>query len=206
MTNSYLKKAIEKTGLSIEILPLEIAWRNAEGLLSQNEQRLLLRLGELRKKVWLAARWTIKRLASRRAFDVSPGEIETVCNNTRPCCRMPDGQDYHVSASHDDRYVLAALSSEGTRVGVDVEAIDPRCLRVAARYAPTLPDHPETATRFWSACEAVVKCSGLGLRRVLRSVRPRTTEWGMELGFENGLVYQVHQVRFDNRIFSIATA
>jgi phosphopantetheinyl transferase len=206
MTNSYLKKAIEKTGLSIEILPLEIAWRNAEGLLSQNEQRLLLRLGELRKKFWLAARWTIKRLASRRAFDVSPGEIETVCNNTRPCCRMPDGQDYHVSASHDDRYVLAALSSEGTRVGVDVEAIDPRCLRVAARYAPTLPDHPETATRFWSACEAVVKCSGLGLRRVLRSVRPRTTEWGMELGFENGLVYQVHQVRFDNRIFSIATA
>lgn len=206
MKNAFFRKAIEKTGMSIEILPLEIAWRNAHGLLSSNELRLLGRLGELRKKFWLAARWAIKRLGSRRAFDVSPGEIETVCNNTRPCCRMPDGRDYHVSASHDDQYVVAALTPAGTRVGVDVEPIDLRCLRVAARYAPTLPDHPETATRFWSACEAVVKCSGLGLRAVLRSVRPRTTEWGMELGFENGSVFQVHQVLFDNRIFSVATA
>jgi len=110
MKNAFFRKAIEKTGLSIEILPLEIAWRNAQDLLSKNELRLLRRLGELRKKFWLAARWAIKRLGSRRAFDVSPGEIETVCNDTRPCCRMPDGRDYHVSAAHDDRYVLAASS------------------------------------------------------------------------------------------------
>jgi phosphopantetheinyl transferase len=204
--STLLTKAIAKTGLSIEILPLEIAWRNAEGLLSESEQHLLRRLSDLRRKFWLAARWAIKRLGTRRAFDVSPGEIETVCDNTRPCCRMPDGKDFHVSASHDDRYVLAALTPPGTRVGVDVEPIDRRCLRVAARYAPTLPDRPETATRFWSACEAVVKCSGRGLRSVLRNVRPRTTEWGMELGFENGSVFQVHQVIFDDRIFSIATA
>ena len=206
MKNAFFHKAIERTGMSIEILPLEIAWRNAQCLLSKNELRLLSRLGELRKKFWLAARWAIKRLGSRRAFDVSPDEIETVCNNTRPCCRMPDGRDYHVSASHDDLYVLAALTPEGTRVGVDVEPIDLRCLRVAARYAPTLREHPETATRFWSACEAVVKCSGLGLRAVLRSVRPRATKWGMELGFDNGSVFQVHQILFDNRIFSVATA
>ena len=198
--------AFKRAGLSIEILPLEIAWRNAEGLLSESEQRLLRRLSDLRKKFWLAARWAIKRLGTRRAFDVSPEEIETVCNATRPCCRMPDGSDFQVSASHDDRYVVAALTPHGTRVGVDVEPIDRRCLRVAARYAPTLPERPETATRFWSACEAVVKCSGRGLRTVLRTVRPRATEWGMELGFENGVVYQVHQVRFDGRIFSIATA
>lgn len=195
-----------KAGLSFEILPLEIAWRNAEGLLSATEQRLLGRLSQIRKKFWLAARWAIKRLGARRAFDVSPGEIETVCNDTRPCCRMPDGSDFQVSASHDDRYVVAALTPRGTRVGVDVEPIDRRSLRVAARYAPTLPERPETATRFWSACEAVVKCSGRGLRSVLKTVRPKTTEWGMELGFENGVVYQVHQVRFDDRIFSIATA
>lgn len=205
MKNALFRKAFERTGLSIEILPLEIAWRNAQGMLSSNELCLLRRLGELRKKYWLAARWAIKRLGSRRAFDVSPDEIETVCNNTRPCCRMPDGRDYHVSASHDAQYVVAALTLAGTRVGVDVEPIDLRCLRVAARYAPTLPEHPEAATRFWSACEAVVKCSGLGLRVVLRSVIPRTTEWGMELGFDDGHVFQVHQVRFDNRIFSVAT-
>lgn len=204
--NTVLKQAIEKTGLSIEIIPLEIARRNAQDLLSSNELRLLRRLSELRKKFWLAARWAIKRLGVRRAFDVSPGEIETVCNDTRPCCLLPDGRDYQVSASHDDRYVVAALSPQGSRVGVDVEPIDLRCLRVAARYAPTLPEHPETATRFWSACEAVVKASGLGLRRVLSSAQPRTTEWGMELGFENGPVFQVHQVLFDNRIFSIVTA
>lgn len=195
-----------KTGLSIEILPLEIAWRNAEGLLSATEQRLLLRLSTLRRKFWLAARWAIKRLGTRRAFDVSPGEIETVCSDTRPCCKMPDGSDFQVSASHDDRYVVAALTPRGTMVGVDVELIDRRCLRVAARYAPTLPDRPETATRFWSACEAVVKCSGLGLRSVLKTVRPKTTDWGMEMGFDDGLVFNVHQVMFDNRIFSIATA
>jgi phosphopantetheinyl transferase len=206
MNNAFFRKAVEKTGLSIEILPLEIAWRNAQGMLSANELRRLHRLGELRKKFWLAARWAIKRLGSRRAFDVSPDEIETVCNSTRPCCQMPNGRDYNVSASHDTRYVVAALTPAGTRVGVDVEPIDPRCLRVAARHAPTLPEHPETATRFWSACEAVVKCSGLGLRAVLRSVIPKTTEWGMELGFDDGSVFQVHQIRFDNRIFSVATA
>ena len=196
----------QKAGLSIEILPLEIAWRNAEDLLSATERRLLQRLSALRRKFWLASRWAIKRLGTRRVFDVSPGEIETVCDDTRPCCRMPDGKDFQVSASHDDRYVVAALTPRGTRVGVDVEPIDNRCLRVAARYAPTLPDRPETATRFWSACEAVVKCSGRGLRSVLATVRPKTTDWGMELGFEDGSVFQVHQVRFDDRIFSIATA
>jgi phosphopantetheinyl transferase len=204
--NGWLRQAVEKTGLSVEILPLEIAWRNAGDLLSDNERRLLRRLSELRKKCWLAARWAIKRLGTRRAFDVSPAQVETVCNHTRPCCLLPDGQDFCVSASHDDRYIFAALSPGGARVGVDVEPIDPRCLRVAARYAPTLPDHPETATRFWSACEAVVKCSGLGLRKVLRTARPRTTDWGMQLNLENGTVYDVHQLLFDDRIFSIATA
>ncbi len=107
------------------------------------------------------------------------------------------GRDWHFSLSHSHGHALLAVL-EGCPVGVDLEWPRPRShlLALASRYftggeAATLAglDASERVVAFyqlWTAKEAVLKASGLGLAHGLRRVAMHWEEGGWRpAGFED---------------------
>jgi len=194
--------------LDVELVTIEQACREAESLLTPTERQLLGRIGIGRRRAWLAARAAIKRLGYRLEPDIEPRFVET-CRmiDTPSCCLFPDGRSVPVSVAHDGYYVLAALSACGTRVGVDIEPVDPRCARVVERFFPAWPSDPLPATRLWTACEAVAKCSRMALAEVLRTANCKAH--GPEHVFVDlpmKTSFLVRNILFENRILAATSS
>lgn len=190
--------------LDTTVLPLAEAGRLGRDALTPRELASLERLGRPRRPSWLASRGVIKLMATRAAPGVPPAFVETQRpGHPRPLCLLPDGRRFPVSVAHDDAFVIGALGGPGTSLGVDIEPVDARAARVIGRYYPQWPVDPESATRLWSALEAAVKCTGLGLHEVLGKARPRLLGADrIELELPVGMTLRVSQKTHQNHIVS----
>jgi len=182
---------------------------DAGARLTPGERKLAATVRGKTMSSWLASRVVIKELAARKQPGILPASIET-CRKVDgpPCCLFPDGRSIPVSVAHDDYYVIAAFSRAGTLVGVDLEPVSDRVCRVISRFFGGLGEvEPLLATRLWTGCEAVAKCSRTPLLRVLRTAR-------FAVGGPESLTielpglppYLVKQILFENRVLSATSS
>ena len=135
------------------------------------------RLGHLDAARLLARRALLRTVVADLA-DCSPAAVASPLTEGPRRVEVPDGRSWFVSVSSTDRRGLLAVA--GVPVGVDVEGHPgpPDALLVSAQLLPR-SEHAwvrsggdRAAERFldtWVRKEAVVKCTGEGLRRDLRS-------------------------------------
>ena len=157
------------------VIELKTLMPFAEKALSDQEQTRFHKMGEKRKRSYLAARLACKRLSrhlSGNDMHTPASEITTVCPDlVHPCCPQTDGTPMlSCSVSHDDRFAVAAASD--SRVGVDVERMSERVLKARHLYmseeeqALVHESHLgeiEAAVRIWSIKEAVTKALDITL-------------------------------------------
>jgi phosphopantetheinyl transferase len=190
------------------LISIKEAIQKVEPLLTRTETRVLAEIGKRRRDSWLASRFAIKKLGQGQNPALSLESIETSRDKSSPpCCIFPDGRSIPVSVSHDNWYVIAAASPPGSKVGVDIEPISLRCLRVINHFFPGWTDDAEKSTRLWTACEAVAKCSQTHLLTVLRSAKATSQpEYLMQVDLDNPPSYVVRQTLFENRILSLVSS
>lgn len=147
-----------------------------------------------RKRDWLSARVAAKRLVGRRlnalGRPAEPADIVIANHETRePFVADDEGdpaESLPISLSHAGDYGACALSAPGTRVGMDLERIEPRdpawreLMADDSELEPDVLGSSEALTRLWTAKEAVLKLLGVGLSVDLRGVMPRA-DGGVQL-------------------------
>ncbi len=163
--------------------------------LSAGEQRALAGLKTpKRKRDWLAARLAAKRVIGRRmkalGRPAEPADIVIANHDTRePFVADEDGdpdESLPISLSHAGDYGACALGAPGTRIGMDLERIEPRdpawreLMADDSELEPDVLASSEALTRLWTAKEAVLKLLGVGLSVDLRGVMPRA-DGGVQL-------------------------
>ena len=127
---------------------------------------------ERHRRRFVVARDALRNLVSCYC-GASPGEVQFAFGaHGKPSIRHPE-TSIRFNLSHSDDLMVAAFTSE-TEVGVDIEKIDPRfaATEISARFF-TPQEHAlieereegrtEIFLRFWTAKEAVMKATGLGL-------------------------------------------
>ncbi|MBI4346706.1 MAG: 4'-phosphopantetheinyl transferase superfamily protein [Elusimicrobia bacterium] len=163
--------------------------------LSAGERRTLegLRTPK-RKRDWLSARVAAKRVVGRRlralGHPTPSADIEIASHESRePFVADEEGdpdESLPVSLSHAGDYGACALGAPGTRVGMDLERIEPRdpawreLMADDSELEPDSLGSPEALTRLWTAKEAVLKLLGVGLSVDLRGVMLRA-DGGVQL-------------------------
>jgi 4'-phosphopantetheinyl transferase len=127
--------------------------------LSKNDEERFCELRhESRKKQWLASRIILQELSGNPKLSVSYEKTG------RPI--INDGI-HHVSISHTVNFVSVILG-KSTKVGIDIEYIHPRILKVAHKFVSQaeenfLKNHKnlqESLVLIWSAKEALFKLNG----------------------------------------------
>ncbi len=119
---------------------------------------------------------------------------------------LPFG-DYYWSVSHKPKYVAAVIGR--SRVGIDVEEIEPRKGEIFG-YVASEDEWKrlggkswDTLCRCWTAKEAVLKSTGTGLAG-LKSCRVADVQDDANISLlYEGRLYQVAQMRLDGHIVSI---
>ncbi len=162
----------------IVLLDIEPLLLNEKDLLTPREAARAEELGPRRRKLFLAARVALKRLARQIGLahnDTPDSGIETLGpDRVRPCLAE---SDLHCSVSHTNRFSLAA--GHVHPVGVDIEIVSAKAVRTWHLFMPskncdllsTSAMGPErTATRAWTIKEAAAKAFGLDLSEALREV------------------------------------
>lgn len=198
-----------------------------DAALTLDERRRYAQLGERRLPGWRTVRLALKQLGRELAGERGLGpmpldRIQTLRPDAAhlPACLIlgtdpPQLLAARVSASHDLTYGLAAVDEAGAPIGVDVERIEERAVRVQemflaeeergrVRDAPGASDE-ERFTRAWSAKEAVAKARGEPLAEVRRKVLIREiTAEAVELEDTQGGVWRVSQVLYRGHVVSVA--
>jgi len=140
---------------------------------SEREEYAGLRL-ETRRREWLAARVCLKTMLLERRSVSDPSHCEIVKDAAgRPrlsFAERPAEPVHDCSLSHKGRYACAGASRlAATRLGVDIEEISPRLLRIERAFAgdrdrPFRPrPEPERLALLWALKEACAKAVGGGL-------------------------------------------
>ena len=151
---------------------------NEKDLLTPREAARFAELGPRRRRLFMAARMALKRLALQIGLareDTPYSGIETIgSDRVRPCL---DESGLYCSVSHTNRFVVAAAHIHP--VGVDIEVVSAKAMRIWHLFMPTknadflsTPGiRPErTATRAWTIKEAASKAFGLDLSEAIREV------------------------------------
>ena len=162
----------------IVLLDIEHLLPNEEDLLTPGEAVRAEELGPRRRKLFVAARVALKRLARQIGLahnDTPDSGIETLGpDRVRPCLAE---SDLYCSVSHTNRFVVAA--GHAHPVGVDIEVVAAKAVRIWHLFMPsnnadllsTSGIGPErTATRAWTIKEAASKAFGLDLSEAIREV------------------------------------
>ncbi|RJR28856.1 MAG: 4'-phosphopantetheinyl transferase superfamily protein [Desulfobacteraceae bacterium] len=174
---------IRESCLEVSVVELRTILPFADKALSDKERERFLRLGEPRRRSYLAARIACKR--AYRALlknDVSmpASEITTVCADpTRPCCPVErDHPPLFCSVSHDDRFAIAVIGEN--RVGVDVERLSERPLKALHIYMKeservltrqSVLGEKRAALRVWTLKEAAAKAFDMNLAESWKRVK-----------------------------------
>ena len=198
-----------------------------DAALTLDERRRFAQLGERRLPGWRAVRLALKRMGQELASDQELGAVALDRIQTLrpedprlPACLVlgadpPQPLAALVSASHDLEYGLAAVDEAGEPIGVDVERIEERAVRVEemflaeeergrVRTAAGASDE-ERFTRAWSAKEAVAKARGEPLAEARRKVQIRAIKPEcVELRDSQGAAWRVTQVLYRGHVVSVA--
>jgi len=154
----------------------------ADKALSDPEIKRFQTMGVKRRQSFLAARLACKRISRRLSGNdcrTPAADINTLCSDLRrPCCRRSDtAAAVPCSVSHDDRFVIAAVSDAKT--GIDVEKISARVLRSQDIFMSKAEQQlvqssklgaVEAAIRIWSIKEAVAKALDMNLAEAWQRV------------------------------------
>jgi phosphopantetheinyl transferase len=163
----------------------------AARVLSPPEHGEYMRLGHpARRREWVGARACLKAMLVRGGFVSDPRQCAIMKDaRGRPgLSRAPGGRGpdvYDCSLAHKGRFACAGASRlEDTRMGVDVEAVSPRLLRVAGALAGDGDEligarsPEERLAMLWALKEACAKAAGGGLGFALGGVVTRETAPG----------------------------
>lgn len=187
----------------------------AEKALSGHEMGRFKKMGEKRKKSYLAARLCCKGISRRLSGDdrkTPAHSITTILpEGIRPSCPLKEGRgQVSCSVSHDSRFAIA-VASDG-RVGVDVEEISEKALRSRELYmneeeTSLVKDSPlgeiEASIRIWTIKEAVSKALDIKLADSWERVSVKDVgmnKSNMEIDNEGHTAF--HD-RVDNHLFTI---
>jgi phosphopantetheinyl transferase len=164
--------------LGLILLGIKDLILNEKDLLTPREAARFAELGPRRRKLFVAARVALKRLARQIGLahnDTPDSGIETLGpDRVRPCLAE---SDLYCSVSHTNRFVVAA--GHAHPVGVDIEVVAAKAVRIWHLFMPsnnadllsTSGIGPErTATRAWTIKEAASKAFGLDLSEAIREV------------------------------------
>jgi phosphopantetheinyl transferase len=171
---------------AISVIELKSVTPFANKALSDEEKIRFDKMGDRRRKSFLAARLACKRLYRTLSGNdevTDPRDISTVCaDKPHPCCPMTGGDAVCAcSVSHDSRFSIAVAGDRP--VGIDVEKLSGRLLKTRRLYMResemALLESPplgkvETAVRIWSIKEAVTKALDIKLADAWRRVRVTT--------------------------------
>jgi len=154
-------------------------------LAPEESERLACFRFERRRAEWRLGRWTAK-VALREAIVAAGGEPPSP---SRIAVRTADdgapepfvGQrpfGWAISLSHRGGWALCAVAAPGTRIGCDLELVEPRTEGFVGDYfteaermfVATAPDRDLAANLVWSAKESALKALRTGLRVDTRSV------------------------------------
>ncbi len=113
---------------------------------------------ENRKKQWLASRIILNKISGKNEFSVLYEKTG------RPI--ISDGI-HQISISHTSKYI-AVIIAKSIKVGVDIERIHPRILKVSHKFVSHEEDHflkshenlEESLILIWSAKETLFKLNG----------------------------------------------
>lgn len=162
-------------------VPSETSW------LHPNEREKLAELRfEKRRRDWLLGRWTSKQLLhaflANRGTAPELAAIEVFAlGSGAPSVRVSGVEPgISISLSHSHGVGLAVAATGATRIGCDIEQINPAVLGFLRDYltasewdlveARPLELRATTATLLWSAKESAMKALQEGLRRDTRSL------------------------------------
>ncbi len=118
---------------------------------------------------------------------------------------LPFGE-YHWSVSHKPKYVAAVVGPG--RMGIDIEEIEPRKREIFG-YVASEEEWEllggkswDSLYRCWTAKEAVVKSTGIGLAGLKSCRVDDVQDNGVSISFE-GRLYEVAQLRHDGHIIAV---
>jgi phosphopantetheinyl transferase len=183
--------------------------------LSPHEQKRFERMGNVRRKSYLAGRLALKHLARKLAHGdmVTPASAihTTMPNGTQPCCPVP-GSDPPVfcSLSHDRRYAIAVADDEA--IGVDVEQISARVLKARRVYmrkeelaftAASSLGEIEASMRVWSIKEGIAKMMDRPLAASWASVQVQATGRLESRLIVDGVPYRAFHDTVDGHLFTL---
>jgi phosphopantetheinyl transferase len=166
----------------LSVVELRTVLPFAERALSTRERERLQRLGEPRRRSYLAARLACKRIYRTLGGSdlLTPAsEITTVCPDLiHPCCPLDGDSTACCSVSHDDRFGIAAVGDH--RVGIDVERVSERPLKSRHLYMneserllveESAVGRMHAAVRIWTIKEAAAKAFDMNLAEAWNRVR-----------------------------------
>ena len=190
------------------LLELDGVTPAARATLTLRERARMQGMAPRRLRSYLGARVALKQLRRRLGpqlrFDCP---VETLAaDNVRPAC---GDAAVHVSAAHDDRFVVAVAAN--APVGVDVERISDKAQRGARLFldekeAALGAAEPGTATRLWTVKEAVAKAANLTLAEAWRRVRITRTDLTRTAFTLDGATSSVAlHARLDDHILTVLT-
>ena len=209
-------KGMEKIkALCLGIVLLEIEHLRLQGntLLTPREAARAEELGPRRRKLFVAARVALKKLA--RQMGLARAEMPDSCIETlgpdrvRPCLAQ---SNLFCSVSHTDRFVVAV--GDTGPVGVDIEALSAKALRTWHLFMPGKGSDLLSASgmsselaaiRAWTIKEAAAKAIGLNLSEAIREVEIVTVgEKESDVRYR-GKAYSVKHAEGEGHVLSLFT-
>jgi phosphopantetheinyl transferase len=197
----------------IVLLDIEHLLPNEKDLLTPREAARAEELGPRRRRLFIAARVALKRLARQIALahnDTPDSGIETLGpDRVRPC--LAESQ-LHCSVSHTNRFSVAA--GHVHPVGVDIEVVSAKAPRIWHLFMPSKNcdllstsgmGQERTATRAWTIKEAAAKAFGLNLSEAIREVEIAAVGEQESAIRHRGKTYSVKHAEGEGHVLSLLT-
>jgi phosphopantetheinyl transferase len=191
----------------------------AHDVLTARERAEYASLGHpLRRREWLGARAALKTILLRRGSIREAVECEIGKDaRGRPeiafAAGVPATGVADCSISHQGRFACVAIaSSPQARIGVDVEAMSPRLLKVAEAFAEDRQlllrsrTPAERLAVLWAMKEACAKALGGGIGMAVRSVQcEETAEGRHRVRTDRGQELRAWHLEHDGYIVALAS-
>lgn len=191
-------------------------WTAAQYLTTREREEYARLRHPSRRREWLGARVCLKAMLLRRRRVADPAQCEiTKDTRGRPWLSfapdVPVNPAYDCSLSHKGRFACAGASSTaGTSIGVDVEEVSPRLLRLAGAFAADrdsmIRSRPpeERLALLWALKEACAKAVGGGIGVALGSVvSEETAEGRHRVRTGDGLEFHARHFRHEGYVIAV---